>query len=466
MNEPLKHKLFSVYGQILNYRKLEEAWKHVKKNHGAGGVDKVSIEKFEKNQEQYLKEILSELKAKTYRPSPAMRTYIKKKNGKSRPLGIPTIKDRVIQQALVNVLTPFFEENVFHDNSCGYRPNRDAELAIKKVVSRLEYEYYHIYDFDVKGCFDNIPHKKLMKVMSKYISDGTVLDLIWKWLKAGYMEDEKHHETMSGVQQGGVISPLLMNCYLNELDWEVDKAGFEIIRYADDSIVMCKTAEQLEKAVTMVNEVIEKLGLELSEEKTHKVDFYKEDFEYLNYVFHHIMVDKNGRERYYFGPSMSAIKKFKQDLKYRTRKTLSKSFDQWVEELNPVIRGKYNYMLDTVKAWNEVNEALTQRKKEMKGRPIKGIYPKLDAYIRQRLRVNFANRGRRHANIRYGKLFTVKYGNQFFHEVLKLISGDYLLRKIFHPELTLTEYSKNRELEKKKKYDAKKSNFFKYAYAK
>lgn len=274
---------------MLSYKRLEEAWKHVKENHGAGGVDKISINKFEKHQEQYISEILNELKAKTYRPSPAMRTYIKKKNGKQRPLGIPTIKDRVVQQTLVNIITPFFEENVFHDNSCGYRPKRNAELAIKKVVSRLEYEYYYIYDFDVKGCFDNIPHKKLMKVISKYISDGTVLDLIWRWLKAGYMEEEKYNETTTGVQQGGVISPLLMNCYLNELDWEVDKAGLEMIRYADDSIAMCKTVEALEKAETLVNEVIEKLGLELSPEKTHKVDFHKNSFEYLNYVFQHII---------------------------------------------------------------------------------------------------------------------------------------------------------------------------------
>ena len=122
MNEPLKQKLFSIYGQLLSYRRLEEAWKHVKANHGAGGVDKVSIKDFDENSEKYLNEILKELKEKTYKPTSARRVYIKKKNGKLRPLGIPTIKDRVIQQALVNILTPFFEKNVFHDNSCGFRP--------------------------------------------------------------------------------------------------------------------------------------------------------------------------------------------------------------------------------------------------------------------------------------------------------------------------------------------------------
>ena len=470
MNEPLKQKLFSVYGSLLSYRRLEEAWKCVKANHGAGGVDKVSIEAFDKNHEAYLNEILNELKTKTYKPTSVKRVYIKKKNGKLRPLGIPTIKDRIIQQALVSVLTPFFEENVFHENSCGFRPERGTELAIKKVVSRLEYEYYYIYDFDIKGCFDNIPHKKLMKVLSKYISDGTVLDMMWKWLKAGYMEDEKHYDSMSGIQQGGVWSPLAMNIYLNELDWEVSKAGYEIVRYADDSIVMCKTAEDLKMAVTLVNNVLQELGLELSPEKTHEVDFHKDDFEYLNYIFRHLHKDRNGRESYFYGPSPSAEKKFRQDLKAVTLKTFSKSFEQWAEKLNPILRGKYNYMLNSVKAWKDVSEVLKTRGKEMKGVPVKGIYAKLDAYVRGRLRVNFSNRGKKHGGQRAGKMLTVKYGNRFFVCNMELVSGDYLLRKLFYEDLTPEEYMSNRESEKAKRKKAKSSParncFFAYAYAK
>lgn len=467
MNEPLKQKLFSIYGQLQSYKRLEEAWKHVKANQGAGGVDKVSIKDFDENSEKYLNEILKELKEKTYKPTSARRVYIKKKNGKLRPLGIPTIKDRVIQQALVNVLTPFFEENVFHDNSCGFRPDRGTELAIKKVVTRLEYDYWYIYDFDIKGCFDNIPHKKLMKVLSKYISDGTVLDMIWKWLKAGYMEDGRSYESKSGVQQGGVWSPLAMNIYLNELDWEVSKAGFEIVRYADDSIVMCKTAEELEKAVALVNGVLEQLGLELSEEKTHKVDFHTDNFEYLNYIFYHLNKDKNGKEMYYYGPSPSALKKFRQDLKAETKKTYSKSFEQWSATLNPIMRGKYNYMLATAKVWKEVNEALLERNRQMKGKPIKGVYSQLDAYVRARLRVNFSNRGKKHGGQRAGKMLTVKYGNRFFICGMKLVCGDYLLRKIFHTELTVEEYMQNRERAKKKqRYSANRARFFAYAYAK
>ena len=186
MNEPLKHKLFSVYGQILNEKILKEAWKRVRSNKGAGGVDKVTIEKFEENLDENIAELLKELKEKTYKPSPVRRVYIPKKNGKMRPLGIPTIKDRIVQQALVLRLEPFFEANVFHRDSCGFRPNRDAETALKKILWNIETGHHYIYDFDIKGYFDNIPHKKLMKVLNKYIADGTVLDIIWKSLKAGY----------------------------------------------------------------------------------------------------------------------------------------------------------------------------------------------------------------------------------------------------------------------------------------
>lgn len=463
MNEPLKHKLFSVYGQILNEKALLSAWKNVKANKGCGGIDKVSIADFDKNLQGNIDELLKSLKEKTYTPSAVRRVYIPKKNGKLRPLGIPTIKDRIVQQALVEKLQPFFEEHVFHDNSCGFRPGRDAELAIKKILSRLEYGYLYIYDFDIKGYFDNIPHKKLMKVLNKYISDGTVLDIIWKSLKAGYMEDEVKYESPAGTMQGGVISPLLANIYLNELDWELSKAGMEFVRYADDSIVMCRTPEELEKAEALVHKVLAELGLELAEDKTDKIDFHKKDFDYLGFTFSHLNVSKKGCTYYMIQPSEKSIKKFKQDIKAKTGKTLSLSFEQWAKELNPILRGKFNYFLIASKACKEVKEALKQRGRSFHGIPYRG-YVGLDGYVRQRLRVNFANRGRRHAKYCDGRMLTVKYGNAFFAKTMGLISGQFMHWKFYSPSGTIDEFL-NSNAKHRWHGTAKANRFFNYAYA-
>ena len=467
MNEPLKLKLFSVYGQLLNTKILKEAWKKVKANRGSGGIDGETIKEFEKEEDKHIGEILQTLKDRTYKPSAVRRVYIPKKNGKLRPLGIPTIRDRIVQQALVMRLEPFFEEKVFHDSSCGFRPNRDAELAIKKVMWNLEMGYVYIYDFDIKGYFDNIPHKKLMKVLNKYISDGTVLDMIWKSLKAGYMEDNILYETPKGQIQGGVASPLIANIYLNELDWELDKAGHRFVRYADDSIVMCRTPEELERAKKVVKETLEELGLELAEDKTDDIDFHDKDFDYLGFTFHHLKSNqKRGHETYYVAPSEKSLKKFRTDLKALTRKSFSKSFEQWRKELNPVLRGKFNYFQICNRACKAVMAECQKRHIPCKAMAYRR-YEELDAYVRQRLRVNFANRGKRHAGVKDGKLMTVKYGNSFFRLTLKLVSGAYLAESI-RREISIEEYDALQKEKKKNRYrnDACTNRFFEYAYAK
>ena len=465
MNEPLKFKLFSVYGQILHKKVLEEAWKRVKANNGCAGIDKMTVKKFEKDSDKYLDEILGELKNKTYKPSPVARKYIPKKNGKTRPLGIPTIKDRIVQQTVVNKLQPFFEEKVFHDNSCGFRPERDVELAIKKVICRIEYGYLYIYDFDIKGYFDNIPHKKLMKVLNKYISDGTILDLIWKWLKAGYMEDSIRYEQMKGTQQGGVISPLLANIYLNELDWELEKEGLQFVRYADDSIVMCRSKEDLEKAKEVVHTVLTKLGLEIAEEKTDDIDFHDDDFDFLNFTFKHFEKSKSGRWYYVVTPSEEAIKEFKSDIKALTPKSNTLSFEQWKEKLNPVIRGKYNYFLISARACRDVKNKFKETGREFHGIWYKS-YERLDGYIRHRLRVNFSCRGRKHGGQKQGKLLTIKYDNGFFVRDLELVCGKYLLQQIFDPFMTFDDFIKNGGYRRPSKYNGSKPKFFKYALGK
>ena len=465
MNEPLKHKLFSVYGQILNEKILKEAWKKVRSNKGSGGVDRVTIEIFEKNLDENIKNLLTELKEKTYKPSPVRRVYIPKKNGKMRPLGIPTIKDRIVQQALVMRLEPFFEANVFHRDSCGFRPNRDAETALKKILWNIETGHHYIYDFDIKGYFDNIPHKKLMKVLNKYIADGTVLDIIWRSLKAGYMEDEIVYETPSGTMQGGVISPLIANIYLNELDWELEKEGLRFVRYADDSIVMCKTPQELEKAKEAVHRVLADLGLELAEDKSDDIDFHDKDFDYLGFTFRHLYKNGKGETRYFVEPSDKSKKKFKQDLKARTRKSFSHSFEEWTAELNPILRGKYNYFLVANRAVRAVWIECRKRDMEFHGKA-KRKYSDFDGYVRQRLRVNFANRGKRHAKQNDGRLMTVKYGNEFFVKTMGLVTGHYMAMQIREPNLTVDEFLGRIKSKRKRKSNAKRERFFRYAYAK
>lgn len=462
MNEPLKHKLFSVYGQILNEKILKEAWKKVHSNKGAGGVDRVTIEKYEENLEDNIKGLLKELREKTYKPTPVRRIYIPKKNGKMRPLGIPTIKDRIVQQALVIRLEPFFEANVFHRDSCGFRPNRDAETALRKILWNIETGHHYIYDFDIKGYFDNIPHKKLMKVLNKYIADGTVLDIIWKSLKAGYMEDEIVYETPGGTMQGGVISPLIANIYLNELDWELEKENHCFVRYADDSIVMCRTEQELEKAKVVVHKVLRELGLEVAEDKTDDIDFHDKDIDYLGFTFRHIWTDGTGEWHYFVKPSEKSLKKFKQDLKARTRKTYSHSFEEWTAELNPVLRGKFNYFLVANKAVKAVWQECRRRGMKFHGKA-KRSYGDLDGYVRQRLRVNFGNRGKRHAKQIDGKMLTVKYNNEFFVKVMGLVTGQYMVMQLREPNLTVDDFLTRTK--KKRKYDKRKSQFFSYAYA-
>lgn len=463
MNEPLKHKLFTIYGALLNPKILKEAWKHVKRNKGCAGIDKISIQDFEEHLEEYIQDILEELKSKTYKPSPVARKYIPKKNGKRRPLGIPTIKDRIIQQAVVMRIQPFMEENVFHDNSCGFRPNRDVELALKKLICRLDSGYIYIYDFDIKGYFDNIPHKKLMKVLNKYISDGTVLDMIWKWLKAGYMEDSIRYESKSGVQQGGVISPILANIYLNELDWELAKAGHEFVRYADDAVVMCKSLEEYEQAKALVQKVLAELGLELAEDKTKDVDFRNDDFDFLGFTFEHLRTSKKGHEYYVLSVRDKSIKEFKQMVKTIIKKSYTFSYEKWREILNPKIRGKYNYYLRAVRARKLVQEEWRKRGRKTKCIVSTKMYSQLDGYIRQRLRVALANRGRVHARYADGKILTVKYNNEFFLKVMKIVSGQYLHWQTYDENITIDEFLEKSKI--KSKYNNKKDEFFKYALA-
>lgn len=475
MNDPLKHKLFSIYGQILEPKMLLKAWYKVKANKGAKGLDNVTIEDFEKRLDMNIQSIAKELREKKYKPTPVRRVYIPKKNGKMRPLGVPTVKDRIIQQAVVMAIEPFFEKNVFHENSCGFRPDRGAQTVVEKIICRLDAGYTFVYDFDIKGFFDNIPHKKLMNILSKYIADGSILDLVYRWLKAGYMEEGVIYPQTVGQPQGGVISPILANIYLNELDWELSKAGVEFVRYADDSICLCRSRNELDAAMTTVTRVMQELGLELAPDKTRTVDFNYEDFDFLGFTFYHLRKDKDGKPFYRVAPANNKRKAFMQKIKVTTRKSFSHSFAEWADLLNPILRGTFNYWLIPVKAIERVNEAWRRMGRPLsKARFPKSILQKVDGQIRNRLRINFANRGKTHARYKSGMTHTVKYQNVFFFKDMKLVSGRFMLAKILIPEITVDEFleackrkrknSEKRNLTPEQK--AKKAAFFKLAYSK
>lgn len=421
MNEELKHKMHSVYGQILVERKLIKAWEQVAQNKGSGGIDGVTIDTFKSKEEENIVNLMEKLKDKTYKPTPVKRVYIPKKNGKLRPLGIPTIEDRIVQQSIVNVINPKFEKEIFHKWSCGYREGLGAERVLQIILWNVETGYNHIYDCDIKGFFDNIPHKNLMRVVSKYIADGTVLDMIWKWLKAGYMKDNKYNDSLAGTPQGGVISPILANIYLNELDWELEKEGIRFVRYADDFLLFAKTEEEIKRAGEVANRVIKRLGLEVSTEKTKYVDFNEDDFDFLGFTFQHWRKRKKEDTIYFMvTPTENSLKDFKQKIKDKTRKSLTLSTKAWIERLNPIIRGKVNYYLNLHKAIKS-NELFGQTSRcavNVTGYMMSSI----DAYTRQRLRVAMVHKN---PSQRKGHLFQRKWSNEYFARI-GLIPGNWL----------------------------------------
>lgn len=412
-NQELKLKWHSIYGQILRDRVLMVAWQKVKENKGAGGIDGETIESYGKNIEENIQKLLKKLKTKEYKPSPVRRVYIPKKNGKMRPLGIPTLEDRIVQQAVADILQPKFEDGIFHKWSCGYRPNLGLTRAVQIILWNIETGYNHIYDCDIRGFFDNIPHKKLMRVLNKYIADGTVLDMIWHWLKAGYMEEGKYFDVNSGTPQGGVASPLLANVYLNELDWNLEGHGIRFVRYADDFLLFAKTEEDIQKAAQIAVETLHELGLEVSMEKTRIVDFNKDDFDFLGFTFGHWRERKKDGKAYFLAqPKESTWKDFRQKIKSKTKKTLTLNPKAWLEQVNPVIRGKVNFYLTIYKAEQE-NMKYGQRCHcyyNIFGKQMLAI----DGFIRQRLRVAMIHD---HPSQRKGHAMKTRWNNEYFARI-------------------------------------------------
>ena len=340
-----QRRFHALYDRIFRLDILWRAWKEVRENKGSAGIDGITFEMIEEyGVEEYLLDIQEDLKNKKYRPKPVKRVYIPKRDGKQRPLGIPTIRDRIVQQACKIVIEPVFEAN-FLDSSYGFRPKRDAKQATEKVKKEL-YKNWYVVDADIQGYFDNINHEILLGLLNRRISDRRVIKLCRQWLRAGVIENGKYYPTEKGSPQGGVISPLLANIYLHVLDsyWENHKELGVIVRYADDAVIMCRKRTDAELAFEHLKRIMTKLKLTLNPQKTKIVDMNKESFDFLGFRYQKFGKTKSGRKLPYMMPSKKAMKKVKDAIRVITcRKSAYEGLEQKVEKLNPLIRGWRNY---------------------------------------------------------------------------------------------------------------------------
>ena len=351
-----KRKVHSLTGRITS-KLMMEAWRKVRRNRGAAGVDKVSIQMFETNLEANLARLMRELKDGSFQPLPARRVYIPKdiKRTKFRPLGIPAVRDRIAQEVLRCLLSPIFEAK-FHDHSYGFRPGRGCHQAVEKVLELGRQGYQYVLDADISGFFDNLSHESIIRELSNEVADGNILRLVEKFLRAGIMEGGQLRRMHIGTPQGGVASPLLANIALNMLDWELHHQGYQFVRYADDFVVLCKTASQAEEALALVTDVLDtQLGLQLSDEKTEVTRFH-EGFSFLGFDIKSRFVRMRSK----------SVENFKNKVRQITRRSHNLDADV-IGRLNRVIRGVANYF---VRSWSHCSDT----------------YRSLDRWIRMRLR--------------------------------------------------------------------------------
>lgn len=324
---------YSLYDRMLSATHLYEAFKRVKASKGIGGIDRQNIGNFETNIGKNIRKLLEELRDKTYTPMPLKRGTIPKENGKVREIGIPTVRDRVVQQALLMILQPIYEED-FHPSSYGYRPGRSAHQAISKATMFIRnYELNHVVDMDLSRCFDTLAHELIIKFMRKRVTDGSILKLVKKFLESGVMSGNVIHEVTEGSPQGGVISPLLANIYLNEFDHFMMQRNYRIVRYADDILILCESQRSAKHALEVATSYLEKdLILVVNKEKTHITDSVR-GVKFLGVVIYST----------YTAIKEKNIEAFKEKVRFLTKRNQGMNLEMVIKRLNPVLRGFANY---------------------------------------------------------------------------------------------------------------------------
>lgn len=324
---------FALIDKVYAERSLRAAFQQVAKNDGAAGVDHETVRAFERQLAEMIRWLSEKLKAGAYDPHAIRRVHIPKQGTKeTRPLGIPTVRDRVVQAALVNVIEPIFEHD-FAEHSYGFRPGRGCKDALRRVSQLLERGHVHVVDADLKGYFDSIPHDRLMSRVKERIADGRVLRLIGDFLKADILDDMERWTPEQGAPQGAVLSPLLSNVYLDPFDHLLAKHGIEMVRYADDFVILCKTAEEAEQALELVEQWVADNGLTLHPDKTRIVDSSTESFDFLGYTF-------QGQEH---RPRKKAIQKLRDTIRAKTVRQNGRSIQCVIVNVNKTVRGWFAY---------------------------------------------------------------------------------------------------------------------------
>ena len=348
-------KWFSLIDKVVRAGTLRLAWEKVARNRGAAGVDGQSVAKFAARADAYLSELEEALKRGSYQPLPVRRVEISKGPGQTRPLGIPAVKDRIVQTALKLVCEPIFERE-FQDSSYGFRPGRGCKDALREVDRLLKEGYVHVVDADLKSYFDKIPHDQLLARVEERISDGRILDLVRAYLTQDVMSGLERWTPTVGTPQGAVISPLLANVYLHPLDGVMQQRGYRMVRYADDFVVLCRSAGEASAALEEVRAWVSEAGLALHPDKTHVGNCLDagQGFDFLGYRF-------EAGQRWVRKKSLKAMK---DKLRSKTGRTSGQSLANIIAELNPILRGWFAYFKHAHR-W---------------------VFSSLDGFIRRRLR--------------------------------------------------------------------------------